>query len=271
MMMPLLYWSNIFTIINANQSKMQQQTQPQPPREERYIDKQDSTKNEEFPHLDDEDKKYIDSILTPAAFRALLASEQSFVGLFTIVEQSFEQSRIFCMGTDEKISVIRHNDRFATYYFVIQQRMRHNRQIIMEGITDYDDLVNMSVCFHWNKFGKIAGYTMYTRLTDPDSILGDAIVLAFYHAKLRRVVLLKIPGLGYRLAGGRFIGEHGVTTPFDKACGWCGRAAEDLKKCPCKGPRYCNGECQMLHWKTHKLECGGGAVVAAAAAARKKR
>ena len=233
-----------------------------PRRHERYIDKHDADTNLEFPHLDTMDKQYMDSILTPAAFKALLASEHSFADLFTISDQSFDKVRILSMARDETISSVDHRSQLASqcavYFFVMKQRMRYNQQVIADGVTDYNDLVNMSVSFHWNEIGKISGYSMYTRLTDPDS-MGDAIVLAFYHARLRRVVLLKIPGPEFRIAGGRFIGKHGVVIPFEKACGWCGRAAEDLKKCPCKGPRYCDGECQLMHWKTtHRFECKAG-------------
>lgn len=225
------------------------------PREERHIDKQDTEKNKEFPHLDTDDQKYLNSILTPAAFRTLLTSEHSFAGLFTILDQPYDHTQIFSIASDGKVNTLNKNPQYAVYYSVMQQRMQYNQQIIAGGNIDYyNDLVNMSVCFHWNQGGKIAGFTMYTRLTDLDS-LGDAMVLAFYHAKLRRVVMLKILGPAFRIAGSHFIGKHGVVTPFDKACGWCGRAAEDLKKCPCKGSRYCNGDCQRMHWPMHRSEC----------------
>ena len=225
-----------------------------PPPEERYIDKHDVEQNTDFPHLDPADQSYINSILTPAALKTLLASKHSFADLFTLSDQRFDDTRIFCMTPQGEINIGSKDSQFAVYYAVMQQRMRHNQQIIGDGITDYNDLINMSVCFHWNQSGKVTGYTMYARLTDPDN-MGDAIVLAFYHAKLRRVVLLRIPGPDFRIAGTRFVGKHGVVIAFDKACGWCGRAAEDLKKCPCKGPRYCDGECQLKHWHTHKFDC----------------
>ena len=204
-----------------------------------------------------DEQKYLDSILTPVAFNTLVASEHSFADLFTIFDQSFKDLRIFSMAPDGKVDPVKKNAQHAIYYDVIQKRMVHNQRVVTNGITDINDMVNMSVCFHWNQIGKISGYTLYTRLTDPDS-MGEAIVLAFYHATLRRVVLLMIPGPDHRMAASRYIGKYGVVIPFDKACGWCGRAAENLKKCPCKGSRYCNAECQLKHWSMHKAECCGG-------------
>ena len=205
-----------------------------------------------------DDQKYLDSIITPAAFNALVASEHSFAELFTICDQSFKDLHIFSMAptttTDGKVNPVKKNAQHAMYFDVIQNRMQHNQRVIMGGITNIADLVNMSICFHWNQGGQIAGYTLYTRLTDPDS-MGEGIIMAFYHSKLRRVVLLMIPGPDHRMAATRYISKHGVVTPFDKACGWCGRAAENLKKCPCKGTRYCDAECQLKHWSMHKVEC----------------
>ena len=232
----------------------------------RYIAKKKSSDvlcmSGEFPHFEEEDQEYVNSIITPAALKTLLASEHSFTDLFTIVDQSFKNLRIFSMGptssSSEKVDLIQNNiqrSKFTDCYAVMQHWMQHNQRIIADGITDHDDLVNMSVCFHWDQIsGKVVGYTMYSRFTDPENT-GEAIVLAFFHAMLRRVVLLTIPGPEFRLAGVNFISKYGIVIPFNKACGWCGRAADSLKKCPCKEVRYCNTECQSKHWSIHKPTC----------------
>ena len=206
------------------------------------------------------DQEYVNSIISPAALKTLLASENSFTDLFTIIGQSFKNLRIFSMGPSEKVVTIQNDtqrSQFSDCYAVMQHWMQHNQRVIADGITDQDDLVNMSVCFHWDQIsGKVVGYTMYSRFTDPENT-GEAIVLAFYHAMLRRVVLLTIPGEDFRLAAVNFISKHGVIIPFDKVCAWCGRAADTLKKCPCKEVRYCNTECQLKHWSVHKPSCRG--------------
>jgi hypothetical protein len=43
----------------------------------------------------------------------------------------------------------------------------------------------------------------------------------------------------------------------DKVCSWCSRMADDLRKCPCKAVRYCDGNCQRLDWRMHRLKCTG--------------
>ena len=40
------------------------------------------------------------------------------------------------------------------------------------------------------------------------------------------------------------------------ACAACGKRGSDLKVCTaCKSVKYCNRNCQKLHWKAHKKEC----------------
>ena len=40
-------------------------------------------------------------------------------------------------------------------------------------------------------------------------------------------------------------------------CSWCRRPSAALKKCArCHQAKYCDSECQRLHWKGHKAVCG---------------
>lgn len=49
--------------------------------------------------------------------------------------------------------------------------------------------------------------------------------------------------MGFKILGGR-------------VCGSCGRANEDLQRCPCKEVFYCDEVCQRRHWRAgHKRVC----------------
>ena len=55
-------------------------------------------------------------------------------------------------------------------------------------------------------------------------------------------------------AAKQFIARVGKAHCLKRLCSWCG-AEGSFKKCPCKAVRYCNGDCQKQHWRTHKPKC----------------
>jgi tetratricopeptide (TPR) repeat protein len=40
-----------------------------------------------------------------------------------------------------------------------------------------------------------------------------------------------------------------------RMCSWCGAVSEIIFTCPCDRAWYCNTDCQLQHWPTHKLHC----------------
>jgi hypothetical protein len=40
-----------------------------------------------------------------------------------------------------------------------------------------------------------------------------------------------------------------------RMCSWCGVVSEIIFTCPCDRAWYCNAECQLQHWPTHKPQC----------------
>jgi tetratricopeptide (TPR) repeat protein len=40
-----------------------------------------------------------------------------------------------------------------------------------------------------------------------------------------------------------------------RMCSCCGAVSEIIFTCPCDRARYCNADCQLQHWPTHKLHC----------------
>jgi hypothetical protein len=102
--------------------------------------------------------------------------------------------------------------------------------------------------------GEGSGYSTFCRYFDPTTI-GEEVVFAFYHRGLLKVALVAVPSEEHRGEFMTFMAGNAVVLPFDKVCSWCGRAAEHLRKCPCKEARYCNADCQHRHWGLHKPEC----------------
>ena len=49
---------------------------------------------------------------------------------------------------------------------------------------------------------------------------------------------------------------HGAKKPDQNKCSSCGSSSENLMKCSCcRSAQYCNRECQMKHWSSHKTVC----------------
>ncbi len=40
-----------------------------------------------------------------------------------------------------------------------------------------------------------------------------------------------------------------------RMCSWCGAISEAINTCPCVRAWYCNADCQLQHWPTHKPHC----------------
>ena len=208
----------------------------------------------EFMRLDPVDQAVLGGHITPHAFRALFCKDTSFEHLYLASDQIFSNLPIFTLtscGFNPIKGPIR--ARYSYCFHLIQNMIMHNKRLV--GVSDLTEFVNLSVSFSKDANGKIAGYTTYMRYTDPVTI-GDELVFAFYHKLMRKVVLVAVPAQEHKNAALQFICGNGIVLPFEKVCGWCGRTAEDLKKCSkCKGSRYCNSDCQMLHWGLHKHEC----------------
>ena len=210
-----------------------------------------------FMDLGPNDQIILERILTPHAFRALICSEESFEYLFRISNQIFTTLPIFTLTSSHGIKPLQGvsaRTRYSLCFYLIQQMILLNKQKLGNGISDHSELINISIAFCKDARDKITGFNIYCRYTDPTTI-GEELVFAFFHSGMRKVALIVIPGEEHRDAALKFICSKSIVLPFDKVCAWCGRAAEDLKKCPCKAVRYCNSNCQRLHWDMHMLEC----------------
>jgi hypothetical protein len=211
-----------------------------------------------FMDLGPEDQAILEKILTPHAFRALICLEENFEHLVRISNQIFTTVPIFTLTAGSNVikplQGAGARSRYSLCFHLIQHMMLLNRQRLSQGISDHSELINTSIAFCKDSRDKLMGFNLYLRYTDPTTI-GEELVFAFFHHGMRKVALIAVPGETHRDAALKFIGSKSILLPFDKVCAWCGRAAEDLKKCPCKAVRYCNSDCQRLHWDMHILEC----------------
>ncbi len=100
--------------------------------------------------------------------------------------------------------------------------------------------------------GKVYGYVPYCMCA---ARLGAETVYAFWHRILCKVVLIVSPADEHEGATLDCISDLSLVVRFDRACGHCGVTTLGLKKCPCKTVRYCDADCQRLHWGAHRHAC----------------
>jgi hypothetical protein len=178
-----------------------------------------------------------------------IVADSAFADLLTIDLQRFKDTPILTMTAlgpfGECLASAR--GRYARHFRVLQQmRIARGASLpVLLSVTVVSDA----------RSDKNTGYVAYAQCSDR---IGAETVFAFYHRVLRRVVLLISPAEEHAKAALRCICDLGVVLPFDRACGWCGAPAGGLKKCPCKGVRYCDAGCQRSHWATHRAACSRG-------------
>jgi hypothetical protein len=225
----------------------------------------------EFANLSTDEEAIMAPILSPRAFIRVLSTEQTFAHLMAIHNQIFANTPIFISTPHPTSHTTFQNlkgsgrDRYAPYFPLLQELMHRNQQTLTEAIhtkgsLKLSDLANLSIGFPRDASERVIGFTTFLRYTDPEN-LGDERIFAFLHTRMRKIALVIASAPNLLDATMRFINAHTVTLPFDKVCGWCGRADDHagLKKCPCRRTRYCGAECQRRHWAAHRLECGSSA------------
>lgn len=212
----------------------------------------------EFVRLSPEDERVMNSIMTPAGLRNMLASEQTFVGLLAACGQIFSATPVYTL-TPQGFQELRGGAaraRYAPHFAEMQQWVLRNHEIRAEyaasGHSRPADFFNLSFAFPGGAEGFV-GYVTYLRYTSVE-LLGDEHVFLFYHQGRRKAVLAVIPSIEQRSAGVAFMCAHGLVNAFDKVCAWCGHVG-GLVKCPCRRVRYCGADCQRRHWELHKVLC----------------
>ena len=202
----------------------------------------------EFVRLDAVMGGELKGVISPREARAVFESGRTFADLFTIDLQKFKDTPILTMTAQGPFGecLASARGRYAKHFRMLQRMRRSD--------TAREPLpVLMSISFAYDAGGcRVVGYAPYARCGDR---IGAETVFAFYHRLMRRVVLITAPGEEHAEAALRCICDLGVVLPFDRACGWCGAPAGGLKKCPCKGVRYCGADCQRRHWALHRVAC----------------
>jgi hypothetical protein len=210
----------------------------------------------EFVRVPPEVQNELERVITPRAFRKNVCAAKSFEHLFKIVDQKFTHFPIFTLTSCgfKLLKVPSSRARYHRCFIVFQAIMKENRRLLQSGVDDdFSKFVHLS--FSISSVGeKLSGFNTFSVYTDEDT-LGSEFVFAIYHKRMQMVVLVVIPGEDHTHDATRFICTESIKIPFDKVCSCCSRMAEDLKKCPCKAVRYCDGNCQRLDWRMHRLEC----------------
>ena len=85
----------------------------------------------------------------------------------------------------------------------------------------------------------------------------SAIYMVYTKEKTFSLIQCKIEQHNYIL---KYILSVSAIKLFNKMCAWCGTTRGDgkdnaLRKCECKGCRYCTEKCQHKHWDFHKVLC----------------
>ncbi len=206
-----------------------------------------------YPALSPTLRGALDTMMTPAAYRAMHYHPETFGGIFGLRELRFEALPIFRICKErnpapeptklEGFSVMRGNsdpivdtleseaDRSAYRPIFAESRdtLEYNFRLIHHPCTAHDAvdlLIGMGFSFAMQRTDMhlvLLGFYPYF------SAPGEECMLFFSHAALGRLALIVAP-LAERDHALRFILTHGVLHTFDKVCASCGRTG-GLRKC----------------------------------------
>lgn len=243
-------------------------------------------------------RQVLETFYTPSAYKALHYNPNTFKRIYELPGmQHFEELEIFKLekNNNEFIPLTSTSSRspYAIIFAAARQMIRVNHRNILRNLIerrtdDVSPFVNMGfVCEsrrccnipgeeEEKKGGVILLAGFFPYFSNSSVALGETMFF-FSCARTNRLALVTAPN-EERQRATDFIRAHGVMHLFDRICAYCGIAASDLYKCPCKAVRYCSTDCHHAHWPRHKVACtsrssGGGerredAAVAASAASQ---
>ena len=226
-------------------------------------------------------RQVLETFYTPSAYKALHYNPNTFKRIYELPGmQQFEELEIFKLeknSNNDFIPLTSTSSRspYAIIFAAARQMIRFNHRNILRNLIerrtdDVSPFVNMGfVCE--SRRGNIpggeekrgillAGFFPY--FSNSSVELGE-IMFFFSCARTNRLALVTAPN-EERQRATDFIRAHGIMHLFDRICAYCGIAASDLYKCPCKAVRYCSTDCHHAHWPRHKAACGwksGGSCV----------
>lgn len=238
---------------------------------------------DEYVHINPFMRDLLETMYTPAAYKALHYHPSTFKHIYRLPGMSFEDLEIFKFRNHEFIPLLSHLDRtpylpiFDAGRVMIRTNHRNVLHFLMARHTeDINVFVNMGIACEshteWSsepgerqgpprllnvggadpRFRRIMLKGYFPYFSNLSAALGE-IMFFFTYAPTGRLALVTAPADGRRAAID-FIREKGVMQFFDKVCAQCGKTGE-LDKCPCKAVRYCCVECHRAHWPLHRDVC----------------
>ena len=240
-----------------------------------------NTEWDAYPLLSAEMRGALDGMITPKAYKAMHYHKDTFAKLFGLGQMAFPDLLIYHIGDtvarpptqtelpgftvvrrgDAPIELLlRESDRSAFLKVFAESRfvMEHNRRVFEHNLRsgnteEVDALCGLGFSFALGRYDTspflvLKGF--YPYFTDGDS---NRIFFIFFHSTLSRLALISAP-VTQREHALSFILEHSELHTFTKICAACGKTG-GLRKCKCEAVRYCNHECQTLHWAAHKADC----------------
>ena len=234
-----------------------------------------------YPLISPEMRSALSALITPKAYKAMHYHPDTFNKLFHLGQMAFSDLMIFQIKNktakppsqteltgftvvkrgDASIELLlRDSDRsaFAAIFEGSRAAMDHNsrvfnRNLLAGNTEDIESLPGMGFSFALRRYDNppflvLKGF--YPYFSDGDA---NQCFFIFFHSTLSRLALISVPTAKREHALG-FILEHSELHTFDKVCAACGKTG-GLGKCKCGAVRYCDVECQTLHWPLHKTEC----------------
>jgi hypothetical protein len=216
--------------------------------------------------LNSETSSFLDSKITPSALQKILGHSKMLSHLSKVLTQQLchtplyeydRKTEEFLRTTDKKkrndVSDTLNEIKNIVQVNMITQKIHSSGQM-QASVNDYKALsfILMDTVKKMNLNYTIIQKTV--KLDNPNH--RDACL--FYHKKLKQCALIVIPKDVKNVMKNvhQFLSKNALLLSMNNICAQCGRCSNDLMDCSdCKATRYCNSECQSLHWDGHKVIC----------------
>jgi hypothetical protein len=222
-------------------------------------------------------REALGAVSTPSAYKALHFQEGSFEEIYDLRKMEFKNLTVFKFHqsnarpeptefqeitevTKDVETYILHDTRpYRRLFDLARTMVERNRRAAIHcrrtgNTQEIDLLAGMAFASKIEILSDetparitVSGFYPYFCTRDED----NESIFIFFHVELNRLVMAAARNRQYAL---NLILKHGRLHTFDKTCAYCGKTG-DLRKCKCKGVRYCSRECQLGHWTKHRVEC----------------
>ena len=239
-----------------------------------------------YQHIDPKFREMLETLYTPAAYKALHYYPNTFKPIFKLPSLPFSKLEIFKLEDDTErfVPVVSEASRspYLPIFSAAQRMVRSIHRNVLQNIVarrteDVSSFVNLGFAcessIEWGSepgpragpprlmncgganplFRRIVLKGFYPHFCNRSAAL-DEIMFFFTRAETDCLALVTVPA-DERPKAIQFICDNGKLQLFDKVCAQCGKTGNDLFKCPCKAVRYCCAECQRAHWAQHRDVC----------------